>query len=428
MRLRFAADSTPALGRTRGPPREGRFGPDRRKVTGSSYTATCGGKSVSGTHGSASPPSKGPAPSPATGCLCLRCVDIADHTRQRRQTPRAMPTPTPEPASSPTRLEGIDVSHWQGTIDWAKVRAAGKKFAYIKASEHTTFVDDTYLTNCSRAKSAGLKVGAYHFARPNIGTTDAYAEADHFIGTADWTSGELRPVLDLEDTGGLTSSALQTWVKAFVQRIYDRTGVRAVIYVSPAFWSNKMGNSSGSPRTAMTSCGSPTGPPRVRRAFPPRTGVARAGPSGSTRRTAPCRGSADGSTSIATTAPTFRRCSSRKRSIHRAPGAGCHDGGRPHSSAHRADDGRVLDLERLQGPHMNHPLRALLGTLFVSLCILVAACATTDDDPGSPPRVLPRHSERCRDRECCRDRDCVCTASRRRLQPVAGRARLTTSP
>jgi GH25 family lysozyme M1 (1,4-beta-N-acetylmuramidase) len=153
------------------------------------------------------------------------------------------PTPTPKPATT-TRLEGIDVSHWQGTIDWDKVRAAGKKFAYIKASEHTSFVDDKYQINRSRAKSAGLKVGAYHFARPSSGTTDAYAEADHFIETADWTSGELRPVLDLEDTGGLSSSALQTWVKAFLQRIYDRTGVRGVIYVSPSFWSTKMGNSS----------------------------------------------------------------------------------------------------------------------------------------------------------------------------------------
>ena len=152
--------------------------------------------------------------------------------------------PPPDGTTSSGRLEGIDVSHWQGTIDWTKVRAAGKRFAYIKASEHTSFVDDKYQTNRSRAKSAGLKVGAYHFARPNIGTTDAYAEADHFIETADWTSGELRPVLDLEDTGGLSSSALQTWVKAFLQRIYDRTGVRGVIYVSPAFWSSKMGNSS----------------------------------------------------------------------------------------------------------------------------------------------------------------------------------------
>jgi GH25 family lysozyme M1 (1,4-beta-N-acetylmuramidase) len=152
-------------------------------------------------------------------------------------------TPPPDGTTTSTRLEGIDVSHWQGTIDWAKVRAAGKRFAYIKASEHTSFVDDKYQTNRSRAKSAGLKVGAYHFARPNIGTTDAYAEADHFIETADWTTGELRPVLDLEDTGGLSSSALQTWVKAFLQRVYDRTGVRGVIYVSPAFWSSKMGNS-----------------------------------------------------------------------------------------------------------------------------------------------------------------------------------------
>jgi GH25 family lysozyme M1 (1,4-beta-N-acetylmuramidase) len=152
-------------------------------------------------------------------------------------------SPSPEQPSS-NRLEGIDVSHWQGTIDWSKVRAAGKKFAFIKASEHTSFVDNKYQTNRSNAKAAGLKVGAYHFARPDLGTTDAYAEADHFIETADWKSGELRPVLDLEDTGGLSSSALQTWVKAFLQRIYDRTGVRAIIYVSPSFWSSKMGNSS----------------------------------------------------------------------------------------------------------------------------------------------------------------------------------------
>ncbi len=215
------------------------------KVTGSSYTATCGGKSVSGNTWLRITTVKGTSAKSRYGVVYVYAAStLLTTTAPTASTaPAPTPTPTPKPASSPTRLEGIDVSHWQGTIDWAKVRAAGKKFAYIKASEHTTFVDDTYQTNRSRAKSAGLKVGAYHFARPNIGTTDAYAEADHFIETADWTSGELRPVLDLEDTGGLTSSALQTWVKAFVQRIYDRTGVRAVIYVSPAFWSSKMGNS-----------------------------------------------------------------------------------------------------------------------------------------------------------------------------------------
>jgi GH25 family lysozyme M1 (1,4-beta-N-acetylmuramidase) len=212
------------------------------KFTAGSYSVTCGGRSVSGNTWFRITSIKGTSAKSRYG---LTYVYAAAELLTTTAPPAPAPTPTPTPTTTTSnRLEGIDVSHWQGTIDWAKVSAAGKKFAYIKASEHTSFVDDKYQTNRSRAKSAGLKVGAYHFARPNIGTSDAYAEADHFIETADWASGELRPVLDLEDTGGLSSSALQTWVKAFVNRIYDRTGVRAVIYVSPSFWSTKMGNSS----------------------------------------------------------------------------------------------------------------------------------------------------------------------------------------
>jgi GH25 family lysozyme M1 (1,4-beta-N-acetylmuramidase) len=211
-------------------------------VDGGSWRFTCNGSSVSGSKWYRLSKVGGSSTSSLYDAGLVYAPTGLVSIQAPGSTPAPTPTPTPKPTS--TRLEGIDISHWQGTIDWTKVRAAGKKFAYIKASEHTSFVDDKYQTNRSRAKSAGLKVGAYHFARPNVGTTDAYAEADHFIETADWTSGELRPVLDLEDTGGLSSSALQTWVKAFVQRIHDRTGVRAVIYVSPSFWSAKMGNSS----------------------------------------------------------------------------------------------------------------------------------------------------------------------------------------
>jgi GH25 family lysozyme M1 (1,4-beta-N-acetylmuramidase) len=153
------------------------------------------------------------------------------------------PPSTTTTSSGSGNTEGIDVSHWQGTIDWTKVRAAGKRFAYIKASEHTSFVDNKYQTNRANAKAAGLYVGAYHFARPDSTSGDAVAEADHFIETADWARGELRPVLDLEDTGGLSSTALQSWVRSFLDRVYQRTGVRGVIYVSPSFWSTKMGNS-----------------------------------------------------------------------------------------------------------------------------------------------------------------------------------------
>ena len=208
------------------------------RVTGGSWSTECSGKNDSGNTWYRIGYVSGKSVSSRYGITYVYAA-----TSLFSSATTSSPSPEPDkPASSLT--EGIDVSHWQGTIDWGKVRAAGKKFAFIKASEHTSFVDDKYQTNRSRAKAAGVLVGAYHFARPNSGTTDAYAEADHFIETADWVSGELRPVLDLEDTGGLSSSALQTWVKAFVQRIYDRTGVRAIIYVSPSFWSTKMGNSS----------------------------------------------------------------------------------------------------------------------------------------------------------------------------------------
>ncbi len=180
-------------------------------------------------------------------------------------TPTTVPAPTPAPTPTPTPsawanyTQGIDISHWQGTIDWAKVAASGKRFAFMKASEDTDFVDATYQTNRAQAKAMGIFVGAYHFARPELtlvdvaGTPDpipdAVAEADHFVDTATPQSGELIPVLDLEDYGktatnpGLSSADLQVWVQAYLERVYERTGVRAAIYVSPSFWSTRMGNS-----------------------------------------------------------------------------------------------------------------------------------------------------------------------------------------
>jgi GH25 family lysozyme M1 (1,4-beta-N-acetylmuramidase) len=159
-----------------------------------------------------------------------------------KPTATPAPTPTPTPTAWASYSEGIDVSHWQGSIDWAKVAAAGKAFAYLKASEDVDYADPTYATNRARAKANGLFVGAYHFAQPEATAGDAVAEADHFVDTATPQSGELLPVLDLEQNNGLGTSALQAWVRDFLERVHERTGVRAAIYVSPSFWSNKMGN------------------------------------------------------------------------------------------------------------------------------------------------------------------------------------------
>jgi GH25 family lysozyme M1 (1,4-beta-N-acetylmuramidase) len=233
-------------------------------VTGGSYSTTCAGNAVSGTswyrikevagvsvsklYGvSTVYGAKGLFTSWTTESTASSPTPTPTPTATPTPTPTATPTPspTPSPSSSPSSgyWEGIDVSHWQGTIDWAKVKAAGKKFAFIKATESTDFLDDKWATNRSQAKAQGIKVGAYHFARPGTNTGDAVNEANWFVKHAKPVSGEMLPVLDLEVTGGLTDAQLEAWAKSFLDRVYSLTGVRGAVYTSPSFWSSNVGNS-----------------------------------------------------------------------------------------------------------------------------------------------------------------------------------------
>ncbi len=155
------------------------------------------------------------------------------------------PSPAPSSTADATTgvLEGIDVSHWQNTIDWVKVRAAGKAFAIIKASEGTTYVDPLYATNHAAAQAAGLWTGAYHFANPDATANDAILEADHFAASIHLGRGDLIPALDLEQSGGLTVAGLQAWVTAWLGEVTKKVGIRPMIYTSPAFWQKYMGDS-----------------------------------------------------------------------------------------------------------------------------------------------------------------------------------------
>ncbi len=139
-------------------------------------------------------------------------------------------------------MQGIDVSHWQETIDFASVRDAGYRFVYMKATEGQTFDDPNYATYRADAGSVGMLVGAYHFARPDSTIDDAVLEADHFAAVATPVTGDLVPVLDLETSGGLSTADLQAWVQAWLDRATTDIGVRPVIYTGPVFWRTSMGN------------------------------------------------------------------------------------------------------------------------------------------------------------------------------------------
>jgi len=149
-------------------------------------------------------------------------------------------------------LEGLDVSRWQVTINWPQVKAAGKQFVVMKATEGTGYVDPMYATNRAGAMAVGIPMAAYHFASPDSSPNEAIQEADHYVAVAGLTAGNLLPALDLEQTGGLAPAALQVWVRAWLDEVTAKLGIRPMIYVSPNFWSSKVGNNTSIAQAGYT--------------------------------------------------------------------------------------------------------------------------------------------------------------------------------
>ncbi len=92
-------------------------------------------------------------------------------------------------------VRGVDVSHYQGEIDWEELSSQDIEFAFIKATEGSSYVDDTFEYNFKEARKAGLSVGAYHFFSFD---SEAKTQAENFIKTVEPFEGMLPPVIDFE--------------------------------------------------------------------------------------------------------------------------------------------------------------------------------------------------------------------------------------
>ena len=155
-----------------------------------------------------------------------------------------------QPARGPAKGRGydtgIDVSHWQSYIRWRRVASDGIDFAIVKATDGTWMKDHWYDRNKARAEKVGLKFTAYHFARPGRQgggvRNDARLEAKYFLSRADLTPRNLAPVLDIEVSGGLGSSALRRWTLTWLRHVERRLDVEPMIYTSPGFWTGRVGN------------------------------------------------------------------------------------------------------------------------------------------------------------------------------------------
>jgi lysozyme len=163
---------------------------------------------------------------------------------QAVSAPRPVHRPAPRPVVT---LTGPDVSQFQGDVDWHEVRHAGHAFAFAKATEGKDFRDPRFSAErWQEMKAAGLRRGAYHFARAQAGRPPE-VEAHHFLSTVEavggFAAGDLPPVLDLEWVRGLSARQLQDWVAGWVHAVHKATGVKPIIYTGGPFWQQSMGAS-----------------------------------------------------------------------------------------------------------------------------------------------------------------------------------------
>jgi lysozyme len=145
--------------------------------------------------------------------------------------------------AGPKTLKGIDISHYDGDIDWAKVAAAGNSFAFAKATEGTTFVDPMFSANWAAMKQSGVVRSAYHFFHAN---DDPIAQADFLLQTmGPLAPGDLPPTLDLEVSDGESAATITESAIAWLDHVAQATGKKPILYTSKRVVTEYLGNAMG---------------------------------------------------------------------------------------------------------------------------------------------------------------------------------------
>lgn len=137
-------------------------------------------------------------------------------------------------------IHGIDVSHYQGRIDWSEVaqmniRGIGIRFCFIKASEGISLNDGRFSANWQDAKNAGITRGAFHYFTAGI---DGKLQAKKFLDIVPLEKGDLRPVLDIEKANGLTRATLVRSLSDWLQVVEQRCGKKPIIYTGANFYAD----------------------------------------------------------------------------------------------------------------------------------------------------------------------------------------------
>jgi lysozyme len=132
-------------------------------------------------------------------------------------------------------MKGIDISNYQGTVNFAKVKASGVEIVYIKATEGLTVDNACFDAQYDGAKKAGLLVGAYHFLRDN----NPIEEAEHFLSVVTGLPVDCKYMVDVEVTLGQTVVEISNNVRLFANYLIGK-GKEVCLYTFVSFYNDSL--------------------------------------------------------------------------------------------------------------------------------------------------------------------------------------------
>ena len=139
------------------------------------------------------------------------------------------------PSTKAYPVKGVDVSSYQGEVDWNTLSEQNISFAYIKATEGSSYIDDRFEYNWKNASGCNLRIGAYHFFSFE---SSGEAQAKHFINTVTAIDNMLPPVIDVEYYGRFHTNEdivvpdVVRELRSMVDILTETYGMKPIIYVS----------------------------------------------------------------------------------------------------------------------------------------------------------------------------------------------------
>ena len=152
-------------------------------------------------------------------------------------------------AGAATSVKGMDVSGYQGNVNWQAAWNNGARFAYVKATEGVAYTNPYFAQQYNGSYNVGMIRGSYHFALPD--RSSGATQADYFVNHGGGWSGDgktLPGALDIEwnpygaTCYGYSQSGMVGWIKSFSDEYHARTSRWPVIYTATSWWTQCTGN------------------------------------------------------------------------------------------------------------------------------------------------------------------------------------------